>query len=174
MLLLYTLLFVEVSREFGKEVVIQSERDTHQHIGGDVVVPQEFVHVVAFATYLHGEPRHRAALQSQLLSYQVANVQRWNFVFVHSRNGFVHCQCRHYPPNEKNEKGVNLSIAIARSIGKPRRTIRYAHTLCGANINFILFIRELRSIKKRTTTPLLFYSILVQIKSFRCFWFDCE
>ncbi len=62
MLLLYTLLFVEVSREVGKEVVIQSERYTHQRIGGDVVVSQEFVRVVAFATNLRGEPRHRAAL----------------------------------------------------------------------------------------------------------------
>lgn len=62
MLLLYTLLFVEVSREVGKEVVIQNERDTHQRVGGDVVVSQEFVHVVAFAAYLRGEPRYRAAL----------------------------------------------------------------------------------------------------------------
>ena len=138
MLLLYTLLFVEVSREVGKEVVIQSERDTHQRVGGYIIMAKEFVHIVAFATYLHGEPRHRAALQSQLLSYQVANVQRRNFVFVHSKNGFVHCQSRHYPPNEKNEKGVNLSIAIARSIGKPRRTVRLVHTLYGANINLIL------------------------------------
>ena len=53
---------VEVSREVGEEVVIQSERYTHQRVGGDVVVPQEFVHVVAFAAYLRGEPRHRASL----------------------------------------------------------------------------------------------------------------
>ena len=119
----YTLLFVEVSREVGKEVVIQSERDTHQRVGGDVVVSQEFIHVVAFATYLHGEPRHRAALQPQLLSYQVANVQRRNLVFVHSKNGFMHCLL--LPPTKrKKEKGMNLSIAIARSIGKPRRTTR--------------------------------------------------
>lgn len=125
---------------------MQGLADVHQRVGADVVVAEQFVHVVAFATYLHGEPRHRAALQSQLLSYQVANVQRWNFVFVHSKNGFMHCLS--LPPTKrKKEKGVNLSIAIARSIGKPRRTIRYAHTLCGANINFILFIRELRSIK---------------------------
>ncbi|MBR5470264.1 MAG: hypothetical protein IKU78_07335 [Paludibacteraceae bacterium] len=51
-----------MSREVGEEVVIQSERDTHQRVGGDVVVSQEFVHVVAFATNLRGEPRHRAAL----------------------------------------------------------------------------------------------------------------
>lgn len=117
---------------------MQGLADVHQRVGADVVVAEQFVHIVAFTANLRGKPSHRAALQSQLLSYQVANVQRRNFVFVHSKNGFVHCQCRHYPPNEKNEKGVNLSIAIARSIGKPRRTVRLVHTLYGANINLIL------------------------------------